>query len=189
MLMLDGLRQPTPTLAWGVLLHDIAKPNTYEKTDRIRFNGHAELGAKMAGKILTRLRYPTVVIETVQALVAQHLKFIEVRRMKESTRKKFLRQELFPELLELHRLDSESSHRQLEAYDFCRAELEKLPPEALRPPRLLTGADLLKIGIPEGPEIGRILRQIEDAQLDGAITTEAQARALAAAKTDPQPAP
>ncbi|MEO6759911.1 MAG: HD domain-containing protein, partial [Saprospiraceae bacterium] len=189
MLMLDGLQKPSATLAWGVLLHDIAKPNTYEKTDRIRFNGHAELGAKMAGKILTRLRYPTAVIESVQDLVAQHLKFIEVRKMKESTRKRFLRQTLFAELLELHRLDSESSSRKLENYDFCKAELEKLPPEALRPPRLLTGADLIKMGIPEGPEIGRILRKIEDAQLDGAITTEAQARAIAEAKTNPQPAP
>lgn len=189
MLMLDGLREPTPTLAWSVLLHDIAKPNTYEKTDRIRFNGHAELGARMADKILGRLRYPTAVIERVHELVAQHLKFIEVRRMKESTRKRFLRQELFPELLELHRLDSESSNRKMENYDFCQAELAKLPPEALRPPRLLTGADLLKMGIREGPEIGRILRQIEDAQLEGAITTEPQARALAESKTDPQSAP
>jgi putative nucleotidyltransferase with HDIG domain len=188
LLMLDGLSQPTVTLAWGVLLHDIAKPQTYKKTDRIRFNGHAELGAKMADQILGRLRYPTAVIEWVHELVAQHLKFIEVRRMKESTRRRFLRQELFPELLELHRLDSQSSHRQMEAYDFCRAELEKLPPEALRPPRLLTGADLLEMGIPEGPVVGRILRQIEDAQLEGVINTEAQARALAEAGRDPRPA-
>jgi len=189
MIMLDGLNQPTETLAWGVLLHDIAKPVTYERTDRIRFNGHAEIGAHMATGILGRLRYPTAVIERIHQLVLQHLKFIEIRRMRESTRRRFLRQELFPELLELHRLDSVSSNRYMEYYDFCKAELANLPAESLRPPRLLTGSDLMKMGIPEGPQIGRILHEIEDAQLEGAITTEAQARELVESKTNPQPAP
>jgi len=178
LIMLEGLNQPTETLAWGVLLHDVAKPPTFEKTDRIRFNGHAELGAKMATQILGRLRYPTHTIETVRDLVAQHMKFMEVRRMKESTKKRFLRQPIFPELLELHRHDSQSSHGKMEAHDFCKAELERLPPEALRPIRLLTGSDLIEMGIHEGPKIGQILRQIEDAQLEGTITSEAEARAL-----------
>ena len=187
LLMLESLNQPTETLAWAVLLHDVAKPKTYQKTDRIRFNGHAELGAKMAGQILHRLRYPTAVIETVRDLVAQHMKFMEVRRMKESTKKRFLRQPFFPELLELHRQDCQSSHGKMDNHDFCRAELERLPPEALRPNRLLTGDDLIEMGIPEGPQIGQLLRQIEDAQLEGAITNEAQARTLIEAKTIPQP--
>lgn len=179
LLMLEGLVNPAATLAWGVLLHDVAKPLTYEKKDRIRFNGHAELGAKMSVRILNRLRFPAHTIERVRDLVAQHLKFIELHRMKESTKKRFLRQALMPELLELHRLDSESSHRKMETYNFCKAELERLPPEVLRPARLLTGADLVEMGIPEGPKIGHLLRQIEDAQLEGAITTEAEARAIA----------
>lgn len=188
LLMLEGLHQPTLTFAWGVLLHDVGKPRTYARTDRIRFNGHAEVGAKMSGEILHRLRYPTQTIERVRDLVAQHLKFIDVRRMKESTRKRFLRQSLMPELLELHRLDCESSHRNMESYEYCKAELESLSPEALRPKRLLTGEDLIRMGISEGPEIGQILRQIEDAQLEGAITTEAQAITLVEAKINPQPA-
>ena len=133
----------------------------------------------MSVRILNRLRFPTPTIERVRDLVSQHLRFIELRRMKESTKKRFLRQALMPELLELHRLDSESSHRKMETYNFCKAEMERLPPEVLRPPRLLTGADLIEMGIPEGPRIGQILRQIEDAQLEGVITTEAEARALA----------
>lgn len=175
MLMLDGLRDPTITLALGVLLHDIAKPVTYEKTDRIRFNGHAEAGAKMSVAILNRLRYPAATVERVRELVAQHLKFMDVHRMKESTRRRFLRQDLFPELLELHRLDCQSSHRDLSAYEFCRTALYNLPPEALRPARLLTGSDLLAMGIPAGPEIGRLLREIEDGQLEGVIATRAAA--------------
>ena len=179
LLMLDGLRAPSASLALGVLLHDIAKPATFERLDRIRFNGHAELGAKMSVAILGRLRYPGAVIERVRDLVAQHLKFIAVRQMRESTRKRFLRQELFAELLELHRLDCLSSHGQLGAYDYCLEELRRLPPEALRPARLVSGAELMGLGIPEGPEIGRLLRLIEDAQLEGAIGTRDEALALA----------
>jgi poly(A) polymerase len=182
LLMLDGLRQPSPTLAWAVLLHDVAKPTTFQKTDRIRFNGHAELGAKMAVRILNRLRASAAEVERVRDLVAQHLKFIELRNMRESTRKRFLRQDLFPELLELHRLDCLSSHRNLDTYNECTRLLNELPVEALRPPRLLSGHDLMALGVPAGPAIGRILRLLEDAQLEGAISTPTEARALAAAE-------
>jgi poly(A) polymerase len=182
LLMLDGLRQPSPTLAWAVLLHDVAKPTTFQKTDRIRFNGHAELGAKMAVQILNRLRSSSADVERVRDLVAQHLKFIDLRNMRESTRRRFLRQDLFPELLELHRLDCLSSHRNLDTYNECTRLLNELPVEALRPPRLLSGHDLMALGVPAGPAIGRILRLLEDAQLEGAISTPAEARALAAAE-------
>ena len=133
----------------------------------------------MSVGILGRLKYSAATIERVRELVAQHLKFIAVRQMKESTRRRFLRQDLFADLLELHRLDCLSSHRQLGAYDYCLEELRRLPPEALRPARLVTGAELMGLGIPEGPEIGRLLRLIEDAQLEGAITTREEAVALA----------
>ncbi len=178
LLMLEAMREPSPPLAWGVLLHDVAKPPTFRKAERIRFDGHAELGAKMAVAILHRLHHSNETSERVRSLVAQHLKFMEVRNMRESTRKRFLRQPHFDELLELHRLDCLSSHRKMEAYHFCIEELSRLPAEALRPPRLLTGADLLAMGIPQGPQIGALLRQIEDAQLEGTITTPQQARAL-----------
>jgi putative nucleotidyltransferase with HDIG domain len=178
LLMLEQMSEPTITQAWGVLLHDVGKPPTYEKSDRIRFNGHAELGARMSREILSRLKYPTHVIDAVTELVAQHMKFMAIRQMKESTRKRFLRQEIMPELLELHRLDCQSSHGKMEAYNYCQQALAELPPEALRPQRLLTGADLMEMGIPQGPKIGELLRKLEDAQLEGQITTEAQARAL-----------
>ncbi|MBL8236406.1 MAG: CCA tRNA nucleotidyltransferase [Bryobacterales bacterium] len=178
LLMLEQMREPSITQAWGVLLHDVGKPPTFEQSDRIRFNGHAELGARMARQILSRLKYPTHVIDAVTELVAQHMKFMAVRQMKESTRKRFLRQDIIPELMELHRLDCQSSHGKMDAYNFCRQALAELPPEALRPPRLLTGADLVEMGIPQGPQIGELLRKLEDAQLEGQITTRAEALVL-----------
>lgn len=182
LMMLEGLRQPTITQAWSVLLHDIGKPPTFTETDRIRFNGHEQVGARMAGEILHRLKYPNEVIERVQDLVAQHMKFLAVKTMRESTRKRFLRQELMPELLELHRLDCQSSNGKMEAYDLCKSELEQTSPASLTPSRLLTGNDLIAMGIPQGPQIGELLQELEDAQLEGRVTTEAQARALIAAK-------
>jgi tRNA nucleotidyltransferase/poly(A) polymerase len=179
LLMLEGLVQPSVTLAWGVLLHDVAKPPTFRIADRIRFDGHAELGARMAVDILGRLRYPNAVVERVRELVAQHLRFSDAQKMRPATRKRFLRQELFPELLELHRLDCLSSHRRLGNYEFCREQLAELSAEQLRHAPLLTGRDLLALGIPAGPAMGRLLRLIEDRQLEGEISTRDQALALA----------
>ena len=181
LLMLDGLHEPVLSLALGVLLHDVGKPATFTRTDRIRFSGHAEFGARMSARILNRLRYPGTLVERVQELVAQHMRFLEVRKMRESTRKRFLRQELFPELLELHRIDCESSHGRMDAYNYCKEELAGLAPESLHPRRLLTGDDLLAMGVARGPRIGELLRSIEDAQLEGAITNREEAVELVVA--------
>ncbi|HEU0121574.1 MAG TPA: CCA tRNA nucleotidyltransferase [Bryobacteraceae bacterium] len=178
LLLLDGLRQPTLTLAWAALLHDIAKPATFTNTDRIRFLGHDALGAKMAVAILGRLKYSAAVIEQVRDHVAGHMKFFAVRTMKESTRKRFLRQSHFAELLELHHLDIQASNGNTATYDFCRDQLANTPPEVLAPPKLLTGSDLIALGVPEGPAVGRVLRELEDAQLEGRIASPAEASAL-----------
>lgn len=172
LMMLEGLRDPTPTLAFGVLLHDVGKPPTFQRgPDRIRFDGHVEVGAEMAGRILGRLRFSGGEIERVTALVANHLRFKDAPHMKTSTLKRFLRMSHFEEHLELHRLDCMSSHRNLENYEFCRRKLAELPAEELKPPRLVTGSDLLELGFESGPRLGKVLREIEDAQLEGTIRT------------------
>ena len=105
LIMLEGLRSPTPALALGVLLHDVGKPGTFRVADRIRFDGHVELGERIARDILTRLRFSNAVIEQVLALVANHMRFSHVHQMRESTLKRMLRMDRFDEHLELHRLD------------------------------------------------------------------------------------
>jgi len=132
----------------------------------------------MSTEILHRLKYPKEVIETVNALVAQHMKFLAVKTMRASTRKRFLGQPIIPELLQLHRLDAVSSNGHLEAYNLCREELTTTAPEALTPKRLLTGDDLLNMGIPKGPQIGQLLKELEDAQLEGLVATKSQAEAF-----------
>jgi poly(A) polymerase len=164
-------------LGLGILLHDVAKPVTFTRTDRIRFNGHAAKGAEMTLSIGRRLRFATADVACAADLVAQHLHFIEVRRMRPSTLKRFLRQPGFSEHLELHRLDCLGSHRELGQWEFCREALAGLSHEELAPPPLLRGDDLLALGYPPGPLLGRILRELETAQLDGELPTRDTAKA------------
>lgn len=173
-LMLEGLPAGcTPTLAWGVLLHDVGKPPTFSppsgKDGRIRFDGHVEVGTRMAEEICTRLRFSNVETEQIAALVANHLRFKDVPQMRPATLKRFVRLPKFEEHLELHRLDCLSSHRDLSNYEFIRRFLAETPPEEVRPPRLVTGEDLKALGLAPGPRYKEILQAIEDAQLDGRL--------------------
>jgi putative nucleotidyltransferase with HDIG domain len=166
------------TLAWGALLHDVGKPPTYTVSDRIRFNGHAEVGTRMAAAICRRLRFSNEETEQILALVANHMRFGDVGKMKESTLKRFFRLPKFPEHLELHRLDVTSSHNRLELYDFAKSRYATAPPEEVRPRLLVTGADLIAAGYRPGPGFRAMLDAAEDAQLEGAITTKEEGLTL-----------
>src|SRR5579863_3394079 len=179
LIMLHGLREPSLTLALGVLLHDVGKPATFRVAERIRFDGHVEKGIEIAHALLTRLRFPHQVIEGVEALIANHMKFMEVPRMRESTLKRFMRQPDFEEHMELHRLDCLSSHGGLENYEFVRKKQQEVPPEQLKPTPLLTGRELIAAGYRPGPQFGIVLSEIEDAQLEGRISTAAEAIEMA----------
>lgn len=178
LMLLGNLDHPTPTLALGALLHDVGKPPTFRVADRIRFDGHAEEGVKLAHDILTRLRFSREDTEQVEALVANHMKFKDVPRMKESTLKRFLRLPEFEEHLELHRLDCLASHGDLKTYETVRQKRAECPEEQLRPPRLLTGDDLVAAGYRPGPRFSEMLNWAEDAQLEGLVHTTEEALAL-----------
>jgi poly(A) polymerase len=177
-LLLENMDHPTLTLALGALLHDVGKPVTFNDTDGIRFYGHVEEGVKLAHNILTRLRFSRDDMERVEALVADHMRFMDVPHMKESTLKRFLRLPHFDELLELHRLDVVGSNGRMQYYDLVKSRLEGLPAEHLRPERLLTGADLIAAGYHPGPAFTEMLAAVEDAQLEGRISTSGEALAL-----------
>jgi tRNA nucleotidyltransferase/poly(A) polymerase len=172
LIMLEGLRSPTPALAWGVLLHDVGKPGTFRMADRIRFDGHVELGERIAREILNRLRFSNAEIDQVIALIANHMRFSHVHQMRESTLKRMLRLNRFEEHLELHRLDCASSHGHLENYEFAKTKFEQSAPEELRPPRLVTGDDLIAAGYAPGPDFSRMLEVAEDAQLEAGIRSK-----------------
>jgi len=180
-MMLEGLPAgASPTLAWGVLLHDVGKPPTFksasEAGDRIRFDGHVDVGVRMAEEICRRLRFSNEDTEQILALIDNHMRFKDVESMRAATLKRFVRLPRFDEHLALHRLDCLSSHRHLESYEFVERFIAETPPEQVRPERLLTGDDLRNMGFRPGPVFSRILRNLEDAQLEGQVKTREAAR-------------
>ena len=177
LLLLEGLEKGcSKSLAWGVLLHDIGKPPTFRiAPDRIRFDQHAEVGTRMAEQICRRLRFPNDVTEQISALVANHMRFADVKKMKQSTLKRFMRLPRFQEHLELHRLDCSASHRDLSLYRFVREKLEDTPEEEIRPTPLITGRDLIENGWKPGPQFRTVLQAVEDAQLEGVVHSREEA--------------
>ena len=177
LMMLEMLKPKcSSTLAWGVLLHDVDKPPTFTPpagpNGRIRFDEHVEVGTRMAEEICRRLRFSNDDTAQIAALVANHLRFKDAPQMKPATLKRFVRLDRFEEHLELHRLDCTSSHGHLENYELVKRFLAETPPEIVRPPRLVTGSDLIALGLPPGPAFHAILEAVEEAQLNGKVTTK-----------------
>jgi poly(A) polymerase len=173
LLLLENLPQPcAATLAWGALLHDVGKPATFRVApDRIRFDNHVDVGVKIAEEICERLRFSNSDTAQVLALVDNHMRFGHVTRMKESTLKKFLRLPRFEEHLALHRADSLASHGNLSTYELIREKLAETPLEKIRPKVLITGDDLIAAGYAPGPKFREILEAVEDAQLEGRLSS------------------
>ena len=192
-LMLEKLPQPSPhggfgaasaneLLPWAVLMHDIAKPVTAERdadTGAVHFYGHEKIGAEMARAILNRLRFPKKQIDEIVACVLHHMQFKDVRQMRKATLRRLLLRETFPLELELHRLDCLGSHGDLELYEFLIQQAEALKQKpAIRPP-LLTGDDLIALGMNPGPAMGALLNEIREKQLADELKTKRQAKAWA----------
>lgn len=173
LLLLEHLPHPCPPmLAWGAVLHDVGKPATFRVApDRIRFDGHVDVGVKIAEEICERLRFSNHDTAKVLALVDNHMRFGHVSRMKESTLKKFLRMPAFDEHLALHRADSLASHGNLSTYDFIQKKLAEIPPEKIQPAALVTGDNLIAAGYAPGPRFREILEAVEDAQLEGRLVS------------------
>ncbi len=171
LLLLEKLAHPCPaTLGWGALLHDVGKPPTFRVApDRIRFDGHVDVGVKMAEEICRRLRFSNHDTDQILALVKNHMRFAHAMQMSEATFKKFVRMPRFQEHLELHRIDCESSHGDLTTYRFTREKIASMPPEAVRPRPLVSGDDLIDAGYVPGPKFKEILGAVEDRQLEGML--------------------
>jgi poly(A) polymerase len=176
LLLLAQLEAGCPlTLAWGALLHDVGKPPTFRRAERIRFDGHVEVGVAMAAEICRRFRFSNDENRQVLALVENHMRFADAPRMKASTLKRFFRLEKFPEHLALHRMDCLAGSGNLDHWEFVRERFDSIPEEAVRPQRLITGHELIAAGYKPGAGFKEMLRAAEDAQLEGAIGTAAEA--------------
>jgi len=168
----------SPTLAWAALLHDVGKPATFRRAERIRFDGHVEVGVAMGAEICRRFRFSNDETRQTLALVENHMRFADAPRMKASTLKRFFRLENFPEHLALHRMDCIASSGNLDHWNFVRERYQAMPEEAVRPTPLITGRELIAAGYKPGPSFKQMLRAVEDAQLEGTIGSEEDALAF-----------
>lgn len=175
LLVLAPMESPTFTLAMGALLHDIGKPPTQTFEDRIRFNFHEKVGAEMTRVICRRLKLSNDDSDRITWLVSQHMRVAACQKMRESKRKRLVREEGFEELLELMRLDSLGCHRDLSNYDWLKNYAETIPEEVARPKLLISGKDLIDLGYTPGPRFSEILLAIEDLQLDEQLKTRDEA--------------
>ena len=168
--MFDHVREPSPELALGILLHDIGKPVTRRlQGERTTFYGHVEAGIDIATRVLDRLRVSNATREVVLAEIGQHMRFLDTPRMKQSTRRRFVLQPHFDTILELHRLDSLGSSGDLSRWQLCRDEMERFEPQRELARPLLDGNDLQYAGLAPGPALGRALHALVDAQLEGEV--------------------
>jgi poly(A) polymerase len=176
MLTLSHLDSPTETLAYGCLLHDVAKPVCIRRDEhRLTFYGHTEKGAEMAEELLKRLKRSRATWERVAYLVRNHLRHVQAPQMRLSTLKRFLGEDGIDELLELTRIDALSANGDLQHYRFCKQKLTELEEEEIHPEPLLRGRDLIAMGFSPGPTFHIILKQVEEAQLGGELSSREEA--------------
>ncbi len=175
----EGVERPSWTLAMGILLHDIGKTITFEELDRIRFNLHEKVGADMTAKICDRLKTSNAEKDRIVWLVLKHLYFKDAQKMRLSKLKRLLAEEGYPELAELCRIDALASSGDLSDYHYCQEMFSKLSHEEVKPKPLITGHDLIDMGLKPGPVFKDILTKIEDEQLEGNVTTKEAAIEMA----------
>jgi len=183
LLALDMHEPKSVPLAWAVLLHDVAKPVTFWRWEDggISFHEHEKIGAEMAGVIMNRLRFSREDIETVQTLISRHMMFLSVTKMRRSTLRRFIGSPTIQLDLALHRADCMGSTRKLDYYEFVRKALAEYVERNEHPVTkpLITGDDLIRLGIKPSPALGSILHTVHDAELEGDVVTREQALALA----------
>jgi len=182
-MLMERLESPSVILAFAALLHDVGKPSTFQvREGRIRFYEHSRVGAEMSEAILRRLRFSNEEIQAVVACVNNHMKFANVKEMREGKLKRFMGTDTFPTEMELHRIDCEASHGLLDNYHFLKKKIEEFRQEELKPKPLLTGDDLLELGLKAGPAMKPILEEAYELQLENRLQSKEAARIWAREK-------
>jgi poly(A) polymerase len=182
--MLKAMALPDELLAWSVILHDVAKPQTYfvDETGRERFFGHDIEGTRLSRKIMYRLRFSNQAVDRISRAVRNHMRFASVLKMRKDKVRRLIADDNFALELELHRLDCISSHAQMDVFNFLLDKVIEQAGEVELPPPLLTGRDLIKMGLKPGPQFKKILQKVSDMQLTNRLKTPAAARGFVKAK-------
>lgn len=176
-LLLENLHPPVSViLAFAALFHDVGKPNTSAiRKGRLTFYEHSGEGAKIAESIMKRLRFSNEEINGVLECVTNHMKFMDVKKMRAGKLKQFVSRPHFSEQMELHRIDCVASHGMLDNYVFLQEKLKEYAHEELKPKPLVTGNDLIAMGMTPGPAMKPILEELYVLQLEGVHKTREEA--------------
>lgn len=174
-LVLDHVPAGDPVLAWSAVLHDAGKPPTWRQAeDRIRFDGHDTLSARMADAVLRRFHASNALREQVVDVCLHHIRFASLPQMRPRRRERWMRTPGFANHLAFHRADCLGSHGKLAVYEMVAAWVRDLPPVA---EPLVTGSDVLELGVPPGPHVGKLLIAVHEAA-DESPTPVDRSRAL-----------
>jgi poly(A) polymerase len=169
-----SLRKPSAVLALAALINDLEQSPVAGKSEQIGGEEQRNVIKEKGEEICRRLRMSNEEVVQVIDLVASYDKFFEIKEMKESTLKKFLRKPNFPDHLELHRVICLSFRKDLDIYKFCVQKIQEYGHE-LTLPLLLKGEDLIEMGYKPGPMFKEILQTVEDLQLEGTLRTREEA--------------
>jgi poly(A) polymerase len=124
---------------------------------------------------MERLRFSRDEIDATVEMVAQHMVFKDVQKMRPAKLRRFMARATFDDELTLHKVDCVSSHGMTDNYDFLLEKKNEFASEPLIPPPLVTGRDLLALGWKPGPKFGEILEAVQTRQLEGALTARDEA--------------
>ncbi len=169
-------------MVWAVFLHDIAKPQTFEKReDRIHFDNHADLSAKMARSVLKRLKFSKAEINKICWLIEHHMSVGFIPEMRRAHQVALFVHPWFEDLMHLHYCDEHGSYPpDLSLYERIMGMYEEYNKEPLledsfKP--ILSGDDLQKeFDLKPGPKIKEVLESLREAQVEGVVKGKGEAR-------------
>lgn len=175
-------------VVWGILFHDVGKPYTVKKTDRLRFDNHDGVSARIFRTVSKRLKLSSAGLDTemIKTIVAKHMlpAHANIPEMKDVTIEKYFYSDKFPgeELLMLIFTDISASIHANGKADFTDyrkiiKRVEKLGGKGKKtlPKPLINGNDLMKtLKVKSGPQMGKLLKLAREAQLQGKIKTKKQ---------------
>jgi len=174
---------PSAKLLWAMLLHDLGKVTKYDDTgDKISFKNHAKAGAEIGKEILKRMKFSTSFIKQVIFAVKNHMIFIDIPKMREGKRRRWLLRDDFAFLLSVLRADLSGSHfgksdNKMDIYHQlkkARKKIKKQFPKKLK--KLISGNEIMKIlNINAGKKVGDVIKKINEMQILGKVKNEKDA--------------
>ena len=195
----SGGRTCLTMLKLAAFLHDVGKPATrnLDEEGRIHFFGHEGKGAAMAAAILRRLRFSAGEVRLVRTIIAHHMRPLQLAKQEAITKRatyRFFRDtgEAGVDTLLVCLADHLATwepdlrvarwRRQIELVASLLEDYYEHRREIISPPKLLDGRDLMReLGLREGPQIGKLLETVREAQVEGKVRTREEALAFAKA--------